>query len=139
MKKEKKRAETIDSIIGHHVYFEGILSSKESLRIDGRVKGKVECEGSVVIGSEGKVEGEILADNVFIAGELTGNATARNKLEIIEKGKVFGDITTAKLVIDPEVIFEGKCRMISEKHIADSSDSLSTSAPLDASYSLAAP
>lgn len=138
MKKEKKRAETIDSIIGHHAYFEGILSSKESLRIDGRVKGKVECEGSVVIGSEGKVEGEILADNVFIAGELTGNATARNKLEIIEKGKVYGDITTAKLVVDPEVIFEGKCRMISQEDIADSSDSLSTSAPLAASYSRAA-
>jgi cytoskeletal protein CcmA (bactofilin family) len=125
MKNAKKRAERIDSIIGHHVYFEGILSSKESLRIDGRVKGKVECEGSVVIGSEGKVEGEILADNVFIAGELTGNATARNKLEITEKGKVYGDITTAKLVVDPEVIFEGKCRMISQEDIADSTDSLS--------------
>lgn len=49
MKKTKKRVETIDSIIGHHVYFEGILSSKESLRIDGRVKGKVECEGSVIL------------------------------------------------------------------------------------------
>ena len=133
IKRVKKRAETIDSIIGHHVYFEGILLSKESLRIDGRVKGKVECEGSVVIGSEGKVEGEILADNVFIAGELTGNATARNKLEITEKGKVYGDIATAKLVVDPEVIFEGKCRMISEKHIADSSDSLSPPAALAAS------
>ena len=133
MKKAKKRAETIDSIIGHHVYFEGILSSKESLRIDGRVKGKVECEGSVVIGSEGKVEGEILADNVFIAGELTGNATARNKLEIIEKGRVFGDITTAKLVVDPEVIFEGKCSMISKEDIADSSHSLSPPAALAAS------
>jgi len=133
MKKAKKRAETIDSIIGHHVYFEGILSSKESLRIDGRVKGKVECEGSVVIGSEGKVEGEILADNVFIAGELTGNATARNKLEIIEKGRVFGDITTAKLVVDPEVIFEGKCSMISQEDMVDSSDSLSPPVPLAAS------
>ena len=133
MKRVKKRAETIDSIIGHHVYFEGILSSKESLRIDGRVKGKVECEGLLVIGSEGKVEGEILADNVVIAGELTGNATARDKLEITEKGKVYGDITTAKLVVDPEVIFEGKCRMIFQEDIADSSDSVSPPAALAAS------
>jgi len=125
MKRAKKRADTIDSIIGHHVYFEGILKSRESLRIEGRVKGKVECEGSVVIGSEGKVDGEILAYNVFIAGELTGNATAKNKLEITEKAKVYGDITTAKLVIDPGVTFEGNCRMISQEDIVDSTDSLS--------------
>ena len=125
MKMAKKRAETIESIIGHHVYFEGILRSRESLRIDGSVKGKVECEASVVIGSEGKVEGEILAYNVFIAGELTGNATAKNKLEITEKAKVYGDITTPKLVVDPGVMFEGKCRMISQEDIVDSTDSLS--------------
>jgi cytoskeletal protein CcmA (bactofilin family) len=133
MKRTEKRPETIDSIIGHHVYFEGILSSKESVRIDGRVKGKVECEGSVVIGSEGTVEGEILANNVFIAGELTGTATARNRLEITEKGKVYGDITSTKLVVGPGVIFEGKCRMISQKDIADSSDSLTPPAAFAAS------
>ncbi len=133
MKRARREVEVIESIIGNHVYFEGILTSKQSIRIDGRIKGKVACEGSIVIGSEGRVEGEIVAHNVYIAGELTGNVTARNRLEITEKGKVYGDITTAKLVVGPGVILEGKCHMLTQEDALDSSDTRSAPASLAAS------
>ncbi len=129
MKTGKKKREEIDTIIGPHTYFEGTLSCRKGFRIDGRLKGKIECDGSLVIGSEGKVEGEIVADSVFIAGELTGNVTAKNHLELTENGKVYGDITTAKLVIDQGVIFEGRCRMFPQQDILGSSDSLALPAP----------
>ena len=138
MRKADRRTKTVESIIGHDACLEGTLSSKGTLRIDGRVKGAVLCEGMVVIGSEGYVEGEITSYDVFIAGEFRGNVTAKNRLEIAENGKVYGDITTAKIVIDPGGLFEGSCRMISEKDTADSGGSFSTAVPLEASYSRAA-
>ena len=122
--KTKKKESEVSTFIGNDVCFEGILISREGLRIDGRVKGRVECKGPLVIGSEGKVEAEIIAQTVSIGGELKGNVTAGKYLEINEKGKVFGDITTAKLVIGEGVIFEGRCKMISEKQdMVDNIDS----------------
>ncbi len=138
MRKTEKRTKTVESIIGCDAYIEGTLFSKGSLRIDGRVKGAVRCEGMVIIGSEGYVEGEITSYDVFIAGEFRGNVTAKNRVEIAENGKVYGDVTTAKIVVDPGVIFEGRCKMISEKETADSDGSFSTAVPLETSYARAA-
>jgi cytoskeletal protein CcmA (bactofilin family) len=138
MKEADRKTKTVESIIGHDAYLEGTLSSKGSLRIDGRVNGAVLCEGMVIIGSKGCVEGEITSYDVFIAGEFRGNVSARNRLEIAGNGKVYGDITTAKIVIDAGVLFEGRCRMISEKDTADSGGSFFTPVPLEASYSRAA-
>jgi len=134
-KTEKIDTMKIDTIIGHNVCLEGTLTSKETLRIDGKVKGKIECDGSILIGTEGIVEAEVIADNVYIAGELRGNVIANNYLEINESGKVFGDITTAKLVVDQGVVFEGRCHMISKNETEESLDSLSLPSPMETSYS----
>ena len=134
MKRSKRDGGKIDTIIGPHTYIEGTLSSNACLRIDGRVKGRIECEGSLVIGPEAKVEAEIVAENVYIAGELIGNVLAKSRLEIIEKGKVYGDITTAKLVVDQDVIFEGRCHMTTREDTAESADYLALPTPLARSH-----
>ena len=126
----KEKIERIDTIIGHHAHFEGMISSKEGLRIDGSVKGNIKCEGCLVIGSSGMVAAEIVADNALIAGEFTGNITAKDRLEITEKGKVNGDVTTAKFVMAPGVIFDGRCHMNSRQVLLEPVDSLSLPAPL---------
>ena len=89
--------------------------SNESVCIEGTVKGKVECRGSVVVGQGGKVKADIVAENAFIGGQVAGNIKAKNRLEISSTGKVKGDIETASLVIAEGVVFEGSCRMVSEK------------------------
>lgn len=113
--RDKKKMQSIETIIGRDACFEGTLSSREGLRIDGKVKGKVLCDGTLVIGSEGKVEAEVVAKDVLIAGELRGNVKAEDLLEITEQGRVYGDITTTQLVISPGVIFEGSCHMASDQ------------------------
>ena len=137
MKIGNQNTEKIDTIVGSHVHFEGTMSAKQGLRIDGSVKGKIQCEGTLVIGSEGKVAAETVADNVLIAGEFRGNITAKNRLEITEKGKVYGDITTAKLVMAPGVIFNGRCNMFSEQVLLEPVDARSLPAPLAHSFSQA--
>lgn len=134
MKTGKGKSDRIGTIIGHNAHFEGTISSEGGLRIDGSVKGEIQCDGTLIVGSEGKVEAEIVADNVMIAGEFSGNLTAKNHLEITERGKVRGEITTAKLVMAPGVVFDGTCHMTSQEDLLESTDALSLPAPIVPSY-----
>lgn len=121
LKKKNKTPDNLDTLIGSKTIFEGVLISNESICIEGTVKGKVECKGSVVVGQGGKVKADIIAENAFIGGQVNGNIKTKNRLEITSTGRVKGDIETACLVISEGVIFEGSCHMISEKSAASSS------------------
>ena len=113
--KKNKTPDNLDTLIGSKTIFEGILMSNESICIEGTVKGKVECRGSVVVGQGGKVKADIISENAFIGGQVNGNIKAKNRLEITSTGRVKGDIETASLVIAEGVIFEGSCHMTSTK------------------------
>jgi cytoskeletal protein CcmA (bactofilin family) len=119
--KKNKTPDNLDTLIGSKTIFEGILMSNESICIEGTVKGKVECRGSVVVGQGGKVKADIIAENAFIGGQVNGNIKAKNRLEITSTGRVKGDIETASLVIAEGVVFEGSCHMTSAKSATNSS------------------
>ena len=126
--KKDKTSGNLDTLIGSKTIFEGVLMSNESLCIEGTVKGKVECRGSVVVGQGGKVKADIIAESAFIGGQVNGNITTQKRLEITSAGRVQGDIETPCLVIAEGVVFEGSCRMVTEKSAALScpADSKST-------------
>ncbi len=71
---------------------------------------------------------DIIAENAFIDGQVNGNITTKNRLEITSAGRVKGDIKTVSLVIAEGVFFEGHCHMVPEKGAESSSsaDSKST-------------
>ena len=119
--KKSKTPDNLDTLIGSKTIFEGILMSNESICIEGTVKGKVECRGSVVVGQAGKVKADIIAENAFIGGQVNGNIKAKHKLEITSTGRVKGDVETSSLVIAEGVIFEGSCHMTTEKSTTNSS------------------
>lgn len=108
-------ANRLDTIIGPGTISEGSLTSKESICVEGTVRGKIICEGSVVVGEKGRVEADIAADSVILNGMVNGHIVAKTKLEITTNGKLKGDIKTGSLIIAEGVLFEGKCQMISEK------------------------
>ncbi len=104
--------EQVGTIIGPGAVLEGPLTTKDSTRIDGTVKGNVTVSGALIVGQDGKVIGTISALNVYVAGEVTGNITApQGKIEISDTGKVSGDITCKGIIIDENAVFQGKCEM----------------------------
>ena len=125
--KKNNAPDNLDTLIGSKTIFVGVLMSNESISIEGTVKGKVKCRGSLVIGQEGKVKADIVAENVLIVGQVNGKVTAKNKLEITSAGRVKGDIETSRLVIAEGVVFEGSCRMNGGKSEATSPSSDSKS------------
>ena len=106
----------LDTLIGSGTIVEGTITSKESVCIEGTVRGgKIITEGSVIVSEIGRVDSDIFADMVMLGGEVNGNIVARTKLEITTKGKLRGDIKTGSLVIAEGVVFEGKCQMITDE------------------------
>lgn len=100
----------------------GPVSASGSVRIDGEVKGDVKITGSLILGKSGKIEGNITADNAFLAGHVSGNVDAsKGRVEISNTGKLIGDITAHSLVIDENAVFQGKSTMTNDE-AADAKD-----------------
>lgn len=104
----------LDTYIGEQTSFEGTLTSKDNISIYGGVKGEIECQGRVVIGESGKIEADILANDVMVSGKVTGNVVAKNRLEISPSGILQGDIKTARMIMQDGSKFDGHCEMILE-------------------------
>lgn len=103
------------SIIAQGCKFEGKVQVRGTLRIEGEFKGDIGTPESLVIGKTGVVHGSVMVKNAIIGGQLFGNITAENKIELQSGSHVEGDIKTKRLVIDEGVFFEGNCSMGSDK------------------------
>jgi len=108
---QERMHDKVDTIIGAGTLFVGEIHVKGTLRIDGRVEGKMICSGDIVVGESGVIEAEVRARSIKLAGILKGNTYASGILEIVSTGKLYGDIEVAKLVINDGAVFQGQCKM----------------------------
>ena len=97
---------------------EGKLRCNQTLRIDGSVKGEVECERTVLVGEGAKVFASIAADEVQIAGAVEGNIAARRKITLERTAIVKGDLTTRGIVIEEGAQLSGRIVIGSEGEAA---------------------
>ena len=95
------------------VAFEGKITVSGMFRIDGEVKGNIIAENGLLLGERAKVEGQIDAGDVTIAGRFDGQIFAKDRVEIQPKGIVTGEIHSPCLIIQPGGILDGQCHMLS--------------------------
>jgi cytoskeletal protein CcmA (bactofilin family) len=93
----------------------GDISTDNDIRIDGELKGNLDCKGRVIIGPQGKVEGTIVCQNAIIEGLFVGDIKVKELLSLKETASVTGDIKTDKLNVQPGAYFTGKCEMAGQK------------------------
>jgi cytoskeletal protein CcmA (bactofilin family) len=98
--------------IAQGVSLEGTLTVSGTFRIDGRVKGNIISEQTVVLGDDSRVEGQIEGNHVVISGRFDGVIFAKGRVEIQAKGVVTGEVHSPCMVIDPGGIFDGRCHML---------------------------
>ena len=89
----------------------GDVKSTGDIRIDGSLTGNLNTKGKVVVGPTGKVSGEIVCKNSEISGVIEGKIVVGQLLILKASSKIFGDIETSKLSIEPGAIFSGTCKM----------------------------
>ncbi len=90
---------------------EGEVHSEGDMRIDGRLKGNINISGKLVIGENGKVEGEVRCTNANVSGTLEGKVQVVELLSLAASAKVKGDVITGKLAVEPGAEFTGSCSM----------------------------
>jgi len=103
----------IESVIGRSLVVKGDIQSSGTLRVDGHVEGTISAKGTVIVANDGAVKADIKADHIVIGGTINGNVTAREKVEILDTGKLHGDVDTVAfgLIVREGAIFEGACKM----------------------------
>ncbi len=110
-----KKKEIIDSFLGKDARFDGNLTFRGTVRIDGHFKGDISASGNLIVGEKGKIEADIRASSVISNGEIHGSIVADQSLEIRAPGKVYGDIQAPTVVIQEGVLFEGNCWTLKEE------------------------
>ncbi|NNG08471.1 MAG: polymer-forming cytoskeletal protein [Desulfobacteraceae bacterium] len=106
-----KRKDQINAFLGKDTEFEGKLSFNGAVRIDGRLKGEIFTEGTLIVGESAVIASNIHVSHIIVSGEIRGNIVASDRIEIHAPGKVFGNIQAPTVIIDEGVVFEGNCRM----------------------------
>jgi len=98
--------------IGKSVVIKGELNGSEDLTIEGQVEGKIELRQNVLtIGANGRIKAAVFAKSVIILGEVTGNVTASEKVDIRDNGSVDGDIAAPRVAIAEGAHFRGSIDM----------------------------
>jgi cytoskeletal protein CcmA (bactofilin family) len=98
--------------IGKSVIIKGELTGSEDLTIEGHVEGKIELRQNVLtIGPNGKIKAQVFAKSVIILGEVTGNVTASEKVDLRDNGSVDGDIAAPRVAIAEGAHFRGSIDM----------------------------
>jgi cytoskeletal protein CcmA (bactofilin family) len=98
--------------IGKSVVIKGELNGSEDLTVEGHVEGKIELRDHVLtIGPNGKIKAQVFAKAVIVLGEVNGNVTATEKVDIRDGGSVDGDIISPRVAIAEGAHFRGSVDM----------------------------
>ena len=98
--------------IGKSVVIKGELNGSEDLTIEGHVEGKIELKDHVLtIGSNGRIRAAVFAKAVIVLGEVVGNVTGTEKVDIRDNGSVDGDIVSPRVAIAEGAHFRGSVDM----------------------------
>ena len=99
------------NFLGSGTKVEGTIRSDNSVRVDGKLKGKLICKNTLTVGINGSIEGEVEAKNAIIGGEINGKIKVAEKLVLEAKSKLIGELKASKLIIDEGAVFEGTSTM----------------------------
>lgn len=100
-----------ETVLGANSTLKGDLRSQANVRLDGTFEGKLEIEGNVLVGETGKINANINARNVVIAGAVRGNVSG-NKVQLLRTSRVWGDIHAAAITTEEGAFIDGKITMV---------------------------
>ncbi len=98
--------------IGKSIVIKGELNGSEDLTIEGQVEGTIQLRDHVLtIGPNGRIKAQVFAKSVVVLGEVTGNVTTTDKVDIRDNGSVDGDIVSPRVAIAEGAHFRGSVDM----------------------------
>lgn len=112
----RKKRRALDQIefgtmIGEHATYRGDLAGNGSYVVRGRVHGRCDIAGTLVLWATSHWVGDIAAAHVVIAGEVVGDVYASAKLELKSTARIRGDITSPVIAMAEGALYDGEIRM----------------------------
>lgn len=92
----------------------GNIETKSNIRIDGVLKGNINCGGKIIIGPQGEIQGDLNCQNIDIEGKFKGKMEVIEMLLVKTTAKIVGEVITGKLSVEPGALFEASCTMNSK-------------------------
>lgn len=111
-KSSKQSYQGTDTLIGKGTEIEGKIKCSTNLRIEGKVKGDIDCSQDITIGETSVCNSNIAAKDIVIAGKVHGDLTIKEKLTIMPTGQLHGNFTGQSFIIHEGGIFNGTSNMI---------------------------
>ena len=99
------------SVIDQFSTFDGKFVAERDLRVDGNVKGTIECKGTLFVAQGAAVNARVEAENITVAGELTGDIDCTGRLQLLPSGRLKGKVRTKGLVIAEGALYDGELVM----------------------------
>ncbi len=106
-----KGADDLNGFLDEGTEFSGELRFRDVLRIDGRAKGRIVSDNTLIIGETGFVDAEIDCGVVSIRGRVSGEVRGRQRIELLSGCRVQARLVSPKLLIEDGAFFEGDCQM----------------------------
>ncbi len=108
---EKQNFEQTNVFWGQDCVFKGKMTSEGIFRLDGKVEGEIFHSGTLIIGETAVIKGKLEVNALILNGRMEGEVTAKERVEIDSRGKLYGTIYTPIFVIQDGGILEGDCKM----------------------------
>jgi cytoskeletal protein CcmA (bactofilin family) len=109
-----EESSTVDdsfSVVDRYSAFDGTFRADRDLRIEGEVKGTIECQGTLFVAQGANVTAKVEAENITVAGDLNGEIRCRGRLQMMPSGRVRGTVSTETLVVNEGAYYEGQLEM----------------------------
>jgi cytoskeletal protein CcmA (bactofilin family) len=105
------------TVIGEHIFIEGDIRGEENLLLEGSIKGKIDMgRHNFIIGSKGRFEGEISAQNLGVSGQLIGDAKVQGKVKFTKEADFSGNIKAKSISVEEGAFFKGFIELDREPH-----------------------
>jgi len=105
------RTPTGRGFLSSEVSIEGDLSFRDELLIDGKVNGKINATGTLIVGKNARVRGEVRVKSVTIQGTVEGNVFASERCVLESGATLRGDIDSPRLALDENASFLGRAKI----------------------------
>ena len=118
-KKRPVKTGDLTAFIDEASEIEGTYSFSGTVMLNGKFRGEIATSDTLIIGEKGVVHASIQAGVVLVSGQVIGNVTATERVELRGTARVIGDVEAPVVVVEEGVLFEGHCRMTQGPLAAD--------------------
>ena len=96
---------------------EGDIIARSPLRIDGKIKGKIKSNSTIIVGKNGEINGEVLVDEITISGKVKGKLCSKKGVKIEDSAVLEAEVITPVLSIKEGAIFKGSAKVLPKDEV----------------------